>query len=66
MLAQQRHVGIYRCDICGLTHRIVGDRVRPEDVSLPVDGPPPMRGMAFALHRLLRGPTAPSTPDQAH
>lgn len=56
MFSVQRHVGIYRCESCGKTHRIVGDKLRTQDPSLPIDAPPPARGLAMMLHRMLGGP----------
>lgn len=56
MLGRQRHVGIYCCGTCGTERRIVGGRVRLEDAVLPVDAPPPVRGLAMRLHQLLGGP----------
>lgn len=56
MLTRQRHIGIYHCERCGLTHRIVTDNVRQEDSRLALDAPPPARGPNMALHALLGGP----------
>lgn len=56
MLTRQRHIGIYHCDMCGMRHSIIGDKLRNGDSSIPLNAPPPPRGFTMMLHRLLGGP----------
>jgi len=56
IFGMQRHIGIYECARCGCRHRLVADKWRPGDDRRPYDSPPPVRGSAMKLHRLLGGP----------